>query len=182
MKQSENISLKRLLKKTKDFNSSELDKIIGFYKTILELERSKEPDIATYYPYTLHFKDNDSGIILLDLPCSVSFTKAFLDNRDLTFPKDLYVGLPIILRDKPGQVIAFSLTIDYDDLNGFDPYENLLPIRISNLTLDSRHIDELELSEEKIDEIEGELAKVKSIETLQDLVKKQFGESVGLKM
>jgi len=57
-----------------------------------------------------------------------------------------------------------------------------LPIRISNFTLDSRHIDELELSEEKIDEIEGELAKVKSIDTLQDLVKKQFGESVELKM
>lgn len=182
MKQSENISLKRLLRKTKDFHSSELDKIIGFYKTVLELERSKEPDIATYYPYTLHFKDNDSGIILIDLPCNVNFTKAFLDNRELTFPKDLYVGLPIIRKDKPGQVIAFSLTIDYDDLKGYDPYENLLPIRISNFTLDSRHIDELELSEEKIDEIEGELAKVKSIDTLQDLVKKQFGESVELKM
>ena len=182
MKQSENISLKRLLRKTKDFHSSELDKIIGFYKTVLELERSKEPDIATYYPYTLHFKDNDSGIILIDLPCNVNFTKAFLDNRELTFPKDLYVGLPIIRKDKPGQVIAFSLTIDYDDLKGYDPYENLLPIRISNFTLDSRHIDELELSEEKIDEIEGELAKVKSIDTLQGLVKKQFGESVELKM
>lgn len=182
MKQSENISLKRLLRNTKDFHSSELDKIIGFYKTVLELERSKEPDIDTYYPYTLHFKDNDGGIILIDLPCNVNFTKAFLDNRELTFPKDLYVGLPIIRKDKPGQVIAFSLTIDYDDLKGYDPYENLLPIRISNFTLDSRHIDELELSEEKIDEIEGELAKVNGIDTLQDLVKKQFGESVGLKM
>ena len=181
MKQSENISLKRLLRKTKDFHSSELDKIIGFYKTVLELERSKEPDIATYYPYTLHFKDNDSGIILIDLPCNVNFTKAFLDNRELTFPKDLYVGLPIIRKDKP-EVIAFSLTVDYDDLKGYDPYENLLPIRISNFTLDSRHIDELELSEEKIDEIEGVLAKVKSVDTLQDLVKKQFGESVELKM
>lgn len=182
MKPSENISLKRLLRKTKDFHPSELDKIIGFYKTVLELERSKEPDIASYYPYTLHFKDNNGGIILIDLPCNVNFTKVFLDNRELTFPKDLYVGLPIIRKDKPGQVIAFSLTIDYDDLKGYDPYENLLPIRISNFTLDSRHIDELELSEEKIDEIEGELAKVKSIEDLQNLVKKQFGESVELKM
>lgn len=182
MKQSENISLKRLLRKSKDFHSSELDKIIGFYKTVLELERSKEPDIATFYPYTLHFKDNDRGIILIDLPCNVNFTKAFLDNRELTFPKDLYVGLPIIRKDKPGQIIAFSLTIDYDDLNGYDPYENLLPIKISNFTLDSRHIDELELSENKIDEIEGELSKVKSIETLQKLVTEHFGESTELKM
>lgn len=42
MKQSENISLKRLLKKTKDFHSSELDKIIGFYKTVLNIEHVKD--------------------------------------------------------------------------------------------------------------------------------------------
>ena len=57
MKESVNIILKRLLRKTTGFYFSELDKIIGFYKTILELERSKEPDIATYYPNALHFKD-----------------------------------------------------------------------------------------------------------------------------
>ena len=50
MKQSDNISLKRLLRKTKVSHFSELDNIIGFYKTILEFERGKEPDIATYYP------------------------------------------------------------------------------------------------------------------------------------
>ncbi|MDD6622779.1 MAG: AAA domain-containing protein [Bacteroidales bacterium] len=182
MKQTENISLKRLLRKTNNPYHSELDKIISFYKTILELERCKEPDVSTYYPFTLHFKGNDSSILLLDLPCNANFTKAFIDNRELTFPKDLYIGLPIIFKDKPGQVIAFSLTIDYADLKGFDPYKNLLPIRISNFTLDSRHINELELPEEKIDEIEGELAKVKSIDTLQDLVKKQFADNVELKM
>lgn len=182
MKQSENISLKRLLKKTKDFHSSELDKIIGFYKTVLELERSKEPDIATYYPYALHFKDNDSDVMLIDLPCNVNFTKVFLDNRDLTFPKDLYIGIPVIRKDKPGQVIAFSVTIDYDDLKGYDPYENLLPVRISNLSLDSRHIDELELTEEKIGEIENELAQVKGVEDLQKLVKRHLGETAELKL
>ncbi len=95
MKQSDNLVLSRLLKKTKTTYISELDRIIGFYTTVLELERNKEPDIATYYPYSLHFKDDDRDVMLIDLPCSVSFTKAFLDNRDLTFPKDLYVGLPI---------------------------------------------------------------------------------------
>lgn len=182
MKQSENILLKRLLRKTNDYHHSELDKIIEFYKTILELESSKEPDIATYYPYALHFKDDDSGIILIDLLCNVDFTKAFLDNREQTFPKDLYVGLPITHKDKLGQVVAFSLTVDYDDLKGYDPYENLLPIRISDFTLDSRHIEELELTEETIDRIAGELAKVKSIYDLQALVKKQLGESAELKM
>lgn len=181
MKQSDNISLKRLLRKTGTAYSSELDKIIGFYKTILELERSKEPDISTYYQYALHFKDNDSDVILVDLPCNLSFTKAFLDNRDLTFPKDLYVGLPIIRQDKAGQIIAFSTTVDYDDLKGYDPYENLLPIRISSFSLDSRHIDELELTDGTVEAIEGEIAKVKSIGELQNLVKRHFGETVDLK-
>lgn len=182
MKQSDNISLKRLLRKTRVSHATELDKIIGFYKTILELERSKEPDIANYYPYALHFKDNDSDVLLIDLPCNVNFTKVFLDNKDLTFPKDLYVGLPIIRKDKPGQVVVFSLTVDYDDLKGYDPYENLLPIRLSNLSLDSRHIDELELTEDKIAEIEGEIGQVRSLNDLQALVKRHLGENVDLKM
>ena len=181
MKQSGNISLKRLLRKTRVSHATELDKIIGFYKTILELERSKEPDIATYYHYALHFKDNDSDVMLIDLPCNVNFTKVFLDNRDLTFPKDLYIGIPVSRKDKTGQVIVFSLTIDYDDLKGYDPYENLLPVRISNLSLDSRHIDELELTEENIGEIESELAQVKSFEDLQELVKRHLGEAAELK-
>lgn len=181
MKQSDNISLKRLLRKTRVSHATELDKIIGFYKTILELERSKEPDITTYYPYALHFKDNNSDVMLIDLPCNVNFTKVFLDNRDLTFPKDLYVGLPIVRKDKAGQTVIFSLTVDYDDLKGYDPYENLLPIRISNLSLDSRHIDELELTEEKIGEIESELAQVKSFEDLQELIKRHLGEAAELK-
>ena len=182
MKQSENILLKRVLRKTRVSHFSELDKIIGFYKTILELERSKEPDITTYYPYALHFKDNDGDVMLIDLPCNLNFTKAFLDNKDLTFPKDLYVGLPIVRKDKAGQAVIFSLTVDYDDLKGYDPYENLLPIRISNLSLDSRHIDALELSEEKIEEIENEISQVQNISDLQDLVKRYLGENAELKM
>ncbi|MDE6560733.1 MAG: AAA family ATPase [Muribaculaceae bacterium] len=182
MKQSENILLKRVLRKTKVSQFSELDKIIGFYKTILELERSKEPDIATYYPYALHFKDNDSDVMLIDLPCNLNFTKAFLENRNLIFPKDLYVGLPVVRKDKSGQIVVFSLTVDYDDLKGYDPYENLLPIRITNLSLDSRHIDELELSEAEIEEIENEIGQVKSIIDLQELVKRHMGENAELKM
>lgn len=182
MKQSDNISLKRLLRKVRVSHASELDRIIGFYKTILELERSKEPDIAIYYPYALHFKDNDSDVMLIDLPCNVDFTKVFLDNRDLTFPKDLYIGIPVIRKDKPGHVIVFSLTVDYEDLKGYDPYENLLPVRISNLSLDSRHIEELELTDEKIGELEGELAQIKSVDDLQELVKRHLGETAELKL
>lgn len=183
MKQSENIIVKRLLRKTIGPYFSELDKIIGFYKTILELERSKEPDIATYYPYALHFKDNDSDVMLIDMPCNLNFTKAFEENRNKTFPNDLYIGIPVIRKDKSGQIIAFSVTVDYEDLKGFDPYDNLLPIRISSLTLDSRHISELELEDEKkIEEIESELNQVKSFYDLQELVKKHFGDGVELKL
>lgn len=182
MKQSDNRYLRRLLKNDMDSSDSELEKIVSFYKTILELERIKEPDITTFYPYTIHFKDNDSDVMLIDLPCNPDFTKAFNDNRNLTFPKDLYVGLPIILNNKIGQVIVFSLTIDYTDLKGYDPSEALLPIRISNLSLDSRHIDELELTEDKIREIESELVQVTGIDDLQKLVKRQLGEISELKL
>ena len=182
MKQSENILLKRVLTKTKVSQFSELDKIIGFYKTIVELERSKEPDIETCFPYALHFKENDRDVMLIDLPCNSNFTNKFLDNRTELYPKNLYVGLPVIRKDKVGQIIAFSLTVDYDDLKGYDPYENLLPVRISSLSLDNRHIDELGLPEEKIEEIENEISQVKSVEDLKEIVKLHLGENAELKM
>ncbi len=182
MKQTNNIVLQKLLKKTIASSSSKLENRIGFYKTILELERSKEPDIATYYSYELHFKDNDSNIILIDMPCNIKFTEKFEENRKVKFPQDLYVGIAVSLKDKPEPIVAFSVTVNYEDLNGFDPYEYLLPIKLSNLTLESRHISSIGLEDEsKIDEIDRELSKIRNIDDLRELVKGYFGDSVELK-
>lgn len=52
MKQSPNISLQRLLRKTKDSYHSELDKIIGFYKTVLEFKTSGPLGL---WPFSLCF-------------------------------------------------------------------------------------------------------------------------------
>lgn len=182
MNQSDNIILKRVLNRTKASSLTGVDKLIGFYRTILELERSKEPDIAMFYPYALHFKDDDSNVMLIDLPCNHSLLDAFEKNKDLTFPKDLFIGLPIVRNGKAGHIIAFSATIDYSDLKGFDPYESLLPFRLSRLSLDNRSADELQLTEDKFDEIEAEISKIKNIYDLQDLVKRQFGEDAELKL
>lgn len=180
-----NVLLQRLLRKIDGSNCSEMERIISFYKTVLELERSKEPDITTFYPYALHFAENDRSVILIDLPCNENFTKVFLDNRNITYPKDLYVGLQIVKTNIATSIIAFSTTIDYEDLKGYDPYENLLPIRISNLLLDYRHIDELDLADveiDKIEEINSEIRQAKSIIDIQHLVKRQFGDDAELKM
>ena len=179
------VLLQRLLNKIDSCNNSEMDRIISFYKTVLELERSKEPDIATYFPYSLHLNENDRSVILIDLPCNENFTKVFLDNRNITYPKDLYVGLQIVKTNIATSIIAFSTTIDYEDLKGYDPYEDLLPIRISNLLLDYRHIDELDLTDvgiDKIEEINSEIRQAKSIIDIQHLVKRQFGDDAELKM
>lgn len=182
MKQSENILLTRLLAKTAVSHNRKMDNILGFYKTVLELERIKEPDITTYYPYALHFKDDARDVALIDMPCNNSFLNAFLENRRQQFPKDLYIGLAIIRKDCLKQTVLFSLTIDNDDLKDFDPYEQLLPVKISDFTLDSRRMDELELIDERIREIEHELHHIKDINNLPDLVRKYFGEYADLKM
>lgn len=181
MKEFESVILRRLLKKINVSHLSELDRNLWFYKTVLELERIKEPDILDLYSYLLHFKSNDRDVMLLDLPCNLTFTKAFLDNRNLTFPKDLYISLSIINRDRTNQMILLSQTIDYAALNGYDPYDNLLPIRISDFSLDMRNIDALELTEDKLETIEGELNHIKDFRALEALIKKHLGENVELK-
>lgn len=175
--------LDRLLQNVKISQTSELDNIIGFYKAILELERIKEPYITTYYPYQLHFKSDDNEVILIDLECDMNFTEKFLDNRKQTHPKDLYIGIPVIRKDDTAeqQINIFSLSVDYNDLNGYNPQEQLLPIRISNFTLDSRNIIDFEFSDERIEELKSELSQIKNISALKDLVKRYLGENTVLK-
>lgn len=182
MRPSEIQQLNRAINKTQINSDDELSKIIRFYKTVLELERIKEPEIENYYPYEIHFKENDSNVILIDLPCNSDYTKVYFENKCQTFQKDLFVGLPVVCNGNPQPFIAFSLTVNHDALNGYAPYENLLPIRISDLTFDNRHIDQLQLTREQIEAIEGELGKVKNIDSLQALVKKHFGQDFDLKM
>ena len=167
MRPSEIQQINRAINKTQINSNDELSKIIRFYKTVLELERIKEPDIDPYYPYDIHFKENDRNVILIDLPCNSNCTKAFFENKYQTFQKDLFVGLPVISNGNPQPYIVFSLTVDHDELKGYDPYEALLPIRISDLTFDSRHIDQLQLTRDQIEAIEGELGNVKNIDSLQ---------------
>ena len=54
------------------------ENILSFYRLVIELERSKEPDIEQYYDYAIHYKNEK--LIIVDFPCNKDFLLAFEKN------------------------------------------------------------------------------------------------------
>lgn len=172
---NENIILNRILNKVNVTGYSELDKILEFYRTVIELERSKEPDIKNFYPYPIHFQENGKeNIILIDFPCNKVFYKNFKDNRTEKWPKDLYIGLTVTVKTTPYRLVC--TVINNDDLKYFDPDSELLPCRIKDFNIDTRYSEELQLSSEKVDEIDVAIKRAASFTDLKKIIRQHIDE------
>ncbi|MCF0256414.1 MAG: AAA family ATPase [Bacteroides heparinolyticus] len=174
MAHTDNIILKRLLANT-HVPISELDRVLAFYRTVLELEHRKEPKISTYYSYPLHFMDKDRSVMLIDLPCNAGCFKEFYKNKNQSSPRNLYIGLAINVPSKNKSFVVFGTTIEYKDLYGYNPNNELLPIGINRLSVDTRNINTFELDGATIDAIDAELSKAQIFSDIQELVHKYFG-------
>lgn len=171
----DSVVLKRLLSRIDAKDLSELDKIILFYRTVIELERSKEPDIKNYYPYPINFLNNGKdNVLLIDLPCNKPFLREFSENQTVKYNKDLYVGLNVKVGEKNYQLL--NNVVDWKDLKGFLPESQLLPCRITDLTVNSNKVEELQLSPETVDEMEDAIKHVSGFGELKQLVKKYVDE------
>ena len=63
------------------------DRIIQFYKTVIELEQRKEPEIKTFYPYSCD-EITPTDLLSIHLPQNEDFKKLFEENKQQPF---LYV-------------------------------------------------------------------------------------------
>jgi len=174
--ETSNIVLQRILKNVSVKGKTEVDKILTFYRTSVELERLKEPEIKDFYKYPINFIENgNDDTFLIDLPCNKDFLRMYCDNTKDKWPKDLYVGLSVQIENTIYRLL--STVINYDDFKEFQPEDELLPIRIKDLTVDTRDIEDLQLSPDDIDKINDSIKKVSSFKELQQTLINCFGET-----
>ena len=161
---------------------SDSQKVLAFYKLVIELERMKEPDINNYVEYS--FDDNGQGDISvvindendpnltnkLQQNFFMEFEKNF-DKTETTFPRDLYVGLLISLNGTYYRL--FNRVIDTDDIQYYLKNSNgvtTIDFRLSDLEVNINEASkpELDLLPDKIEAINSAIGKVL---TLQDILK-----------
>lgn len=172
------IVLKNLFRNiTPEFLNDE-QRVLAFYKLMIELERMKEPDIKEYYDYPLNFHKNER-IMLVDFPCSKQFTQIFEKNRnrqETKFPADLYIGLKITIGDVAYRLL--NMVIDFNDVKTIDINKELLPIKIGNFEVNLKEAARLELLPETIDAINSGIKSTPTWSGMLSLLKAEIAEDV----
>jgi len=178
---------------TNAFNN--LDKIIQFYKIVVELERNKEPEIKAFYQYPVNINENNS--FSLDLTKNPDFLQMFENNRNPTitkWPKDLYIGINATLNDSTYNILNYI--IPFNDIKDIDTNFQQLPFTFSDFTLCLNIINNketendnsrekniitkvsFELSEEKMAELESTFMDISTLEELSILLKNTIDENI----
>ena len=168
--------IEKILKKVNVQNLKPMDKLIQFYKTVIELEQQKEPEIREFFPYSYSISDNNkSNVLSLDLQKNKDFLKKFEDNNNekiTRWPKDLFIGLKATLNRK--SYFLLNYIIPYEDIKDIDTNTQQIPCRLSDFSIYLKSFEELELSEEQISEIEDAIKQENSIKGISTVLKEKI--------
>ena len=151
--------LGRILGKIDAARLTERERILQFFKSNVELEQLKEPDIREYYRYPINYRGDDTSTILIDIPCDYSFYSLFEENRDrrrVLWPKNLYMGLCITLENELHHILGFN--VPFEQFKDIVIEEELLPCRFSSFSVNTKAANKLELNEDQIRTIETGIA------------------------
>ncbi len=162
--------IEKILKKINPLDLNSMDKIIQFYKTAIELEQQKEPDIKEFFQYPISDRNNQA--FSLDLQKNNNFLEEFKKGKDkiiTKWPKDLFIGLMATLNDK--SYLLLNYIIPYDDVKDLDVNTQQIPCKLSDFSICLKSFEELELSEEQISEIEEAIKQENSIEGISNVLK-----------
>lgn len=172
------ITLRNLFKNVEVSSLSKVQKVLTFYKLVIELERMKEPDIKDYYDYPINYHSNPC-IMLVDFPCNEQFYQLFEKNRnrqETKFPSDLYIGLKIKIGDDTYRLL--NLVIDFNDIKTIHIEEELLPVRIADFEVNLKEAARLELLPEKIDSINGGIKANPTWQGIRETLRTELSEDV----
>lgn len=167
------LMLEKILNKVDPVKLNLNDKIIQFYKSVIELEQQKEPEINAFYQYPISDKSNN--VISLDLQKNTDFFLEFNKNKDnaiTKWPKDLFVGLKATLNEK--SYLLMSYIIPYDDIKDINITSQQIQCKLTDFSPFLKSFDELELSEEQISDIENLIQKEASLEGILNVLKEKI--------
>ncbi len=163
----------KILNKVNPSDLNQMDKIIQFYKTVVELEQQKEPEIKEFYQYPI------TDAFSLDMSLNSDFSKKFNDNKNVNitkWPKDLFIGLRITLND-----IMYTLMnyiIPFSDIKDIDTNTQQIPWKLSDFSINLKAFEKLEFSVEQITEIENAIKEQSTIVGISSVLKSKIDDNI----
>ena len=145
--------LERKLNAINSNNLNYVDRIIEYYKLIVELEQLKEPAIDNYYYYI--YEKNQNNDFIIDLETKPEFLDIFNNNREMgnRFPKDLIISIRIEIENT--QYTILSYTYLFDAIKNIKTANEKIRLNLSSFELNyDTLVSKFEINELEIDELE----------------------------
>ena len=155
-KSNDIIMIERMLAGVSTAGLSPMERILNFYKLVVELEQRKEPEIQKYYSYPINYENKNERTILVDLPCNEQFLQAFERNRDTQqtrWPLDLNISINVLKSNQSFKL--FVMAIAYDDVKEINIDQEVLPCKIADFGVNMKISDEMNLTQEVVESIEN---------------------------
>ena len=79
--------------------TTEIERLIVYYQTLINLERQKEPSVHDEHPFHINWK-TVADSIKINLENSPEFHQRFQQNTNQQFPKNLFIGINILFNSQ----------------------------------------------------------------------------------
>jgi len=169
---AEKLSLiKRLIQGTR--TDSTYSRIINYYKTLINVERFKEPSASALHPFPLAI-ESDITAYSLNLSASKEFHALLLKNFEEKFPQNLFVALNILI---DGNSIPLLHTIILStDIKSKD----VVKLNFNEFELYNKALESMGLAEDILEELSTSINTAKTLERKLSFVRDILGVSAEL--
>ena len=167
--------LDKKLKAINANNLNPLDRIMEYYKLVVELEQLKEPAVDSYYLYNYTLNENNEFVI--DLESNNFFLNIFNQNKKEKWPKDLNITLEIGIEEKKYSILNYTYL--FDDIKEINTSSEKVKLQLSSFELNYGTLSsKFEKDEKGIDELENLIKQQKTIEEVINIIKIELNDNI----
>ena len=178
MEHGHNIALERLLQNLQPMQDLPKN-VLNFYKTIVDLQKSRYSDVSDVYYYADTLDEATSRVFRINVARNQEFKASYDSNARERWPKNLYVGLSVEWNDEIYRLI--ELVYPFESLSVINTERESIIVDLSMFSVNSDVAETLELSNDVVDVISETMAKSDStIEDLESILRDAINPNIKL--
>jgi superfamily I DNA and/or RNA helicase len=137
---------------------SEIKRALGFYNTMLSIERINQASVQSIHHYPISWSVVDTNKHFINMEVNAEFLNVWLLNTTNNFPKNLFVSINLLFE---GITVPFFYTIiTHSDIEN----KKRVQLKFDNFDVYRPILEELELTEDIIEELTTSINQHQSIE------------------
>lgn len=164
--------IKRLIHGSRE--DSKYNRLLNYYRTIINVERFKEPTASELHAFPADFENKDLSEYTLDISASQEFHQIFIENLEEKFPKNLFIGLNINI-DGQSYPVLHSIVLASDIKN-----KDKVLINLNDFELYPKSLEQLGLAEDIIEELTTAINQSENLEKKLQALRDQLSISAEL--